>query len=318
MDIRGIIVHPEDLTVSWLDRMEKAHLNTLGLHPVGGRRAPLTLQAAIEAFDTPESKNLREEAKKRGITVEYEAHALGWLMPKEKFETHPDWFRMNENGERINDFNCCPGSPEAMEYLSERTYELAKKLDTGVDHYFFWPDDIAGGSCFCEKCRGLSAGDQQLRLVNAMLRGLKRYRPTATLSYLAYHDSLMVPTQTLPEEGVTLEYAPFNRDPHAPMDDPASEKNAKETACLPALLDFFGKKHSRVLEYWTDNSMYSNWTKPPKPFVLDEKVMERDAAYYKKLGFEEITAFGCYLGPDYDELYGEIDLKRYGEILEKA
>lgn len=318
MDIRGIIVHPEDLTVSWLDRMEKAHLNTLGLHPVGGRRAPLTLQAAIEAFDTPESKNLREEAKKRGITVEYEAHALGWLMPKEKFETHPDWFRMNENGERTNDFNCCPGNSEAMEYLSERTYELAKKLDTGVDHYFFWPDDIAGGSCFCEKCRGLSAGDQQLRLVNAMLRGLKRCRPTATLSYLAYHDSLMVPTQTLPEEGVTLEYAPFNRDPHVPMDDPTSEKNAKETACLPALLDFFGKKRSRVLEYWTDNSMYSNWTKPPKPFKLDEKVMERDAAYYKKLGFEEITAFGCYLGPDYDELYGEIDLKRYGEILEKA
>lgn len=318
MNIRGIIVHPEDLTERWLDRMERAHLNTLGLHPVGGRRAPLTLQAAIEAFGSPESVRLREEAKKRGITVQYEAHALGWLMPKTEFSAHPDWFRMNENGERTADFNCCPSSPEAMEYLSERAYELAGLLDTGSDRYFFWPDDIAGGSCFCPECRGLSAGDQQLRLVNAMLKGLRRYRPSAKLSYLAYHDSLMVPEKTLPEEGVTLEYAPFHRDPHAPMDDAESEKNAKETACLPALLDFFGRKNSRVLEYWTDNSMYSNWTKPPKPFTLDEAVMEKDAAYYRSLGFEEITAFGCFLGPDYDELYGEADLTRYGEILEKA
>ena len=318
MDIRGIIVHPEDLTEHWLDRMEQAHLNTLGLHPAGGKRAPLTLQAAIEAFDAPESKRLREEASKRGITVQYEAHALGWLLPRTEFTAHPDWFRMNENGERTADFNCCPSSPEAMEYLSQRTYELARLLDTGSDRYFFWPDDIAGGSCSCPKCRCLSAGDQQLRLVNAMLKGLRRYRPAAKLSYLAYHDSLMVPEKTLPEEGVTLEYAPFNRDPHAPMDDPNSEKNAKETACLPALLKFFGTKNSRVLEYWTDNSMYSNWTRPPKPFTLDEAVMEKDAAYYRSLGFEEITAFGCFLGPDYDELYGEVDLTRYGEILEKA
>ena len=318
MEIRGIIVHPEELTVSWLDRMAEAHLNTLGLHPVGGRRAPLTLQAAIEAFDTPESKCLREEAEKRGISVEYEAHALGWLMPREEFGAHPDWFRMNAEGERVNDFNCCPGNPEALEYLSERCCRLARLLDTGTDRYFFWPDDIAGGGCSCPECRNLSAGDQQLRLVNAMLRGLKRYRPTATLSYLAYHDSLMVPTQTEPEEGVFLEYAPFNRDHGVPMSDGKSEKNAKETACLPALLEFFGKKHSRVLEYWTDNSKFSNWTKPPKAFKLDEKVMEQDAAYYKSLGFEEITAFGCYLGPDYDELYGEVSLKRYGEILEKA
>ena len=318
MDIRGIIVHPEDLTTGWLDRMADAHLNTLGLHPVGGRRAPLTLQAAIDAFAAPESVFLREEAKKRGITVQYEAHALGWLMPKEEFSAHPGWFRMNENGERTNDFNCCPSSPEALDFLAERTCTLAKLLDTGTDRYFFWPDDIAGGGCSCPKCRGLSAGDQQLRLVNAMLKGLKKYRPTARLSYLAYHDSLMVPAETLPEDGVTLEYAPFNRDPHAPMDDPNSEKNAKETACLPALLKFFGTKNSRVLEYWTDNSMYSNWTKPPKPFTLDEAVMEKDAAYYRSLGFEEITAFGCFLGPDYDELYGEADLTRYGEILEKA
>ena len=31
---RGIIVHPEDLTLDWIERMADAGLNTLGLHPV--------------------------------------------------------------------------------------------------------------------------------------------------------------------------------------------------------------------------------------------------------------------------------------------
>ena len=35
---RGIIVHPEELRLDWLDRMAEARLNTLGLHPVGGGR----------------------------------------------------------------------------------------------------------------------------------------------------------------------------------------------------------------------------------------------------------------------------------------
>ena len=36
---KGILVHPEELTLSWLDRMKDAGLNLLGLHPVGGRKA---------------------------------------------------------------------------------------------------------------------------------------------------------------------------------------------------------------------------------------------------------------------------------------
>ena len=33
---RGILVHPEDLTMDWLNKMSAAGLNSLGLHPVGG------------------------------------------------------------------------------------------------------------------------------------------------------------------------------------------------------------------------------------------------------------------------------------------
>ena len=57
LERRGIIVHPEDLTRSWIDRMHRANLNTLGLHPVGGKLAHESLQRAIDSHDLPESRN---------------------------------------------------------------------------------------------------------------------------------------------------------------------------------------------------------------------------------------------------------------------
>lgn len=312
---RGIIVHPEDLTERWIDRMAAAGLNNLGLHPVGGKKAPESMEEAIRTFNLPKMKRLRSYARAKGITVEYEGHAMSWLIPRSLFASVPEWFRVDENGSRTPDHNFCPSNPEALEYLRERSALLARLLATGSDRYYFWADDVRNGACRCEKCRSLSASDQQLIMVNAMLQGIKRFKPEAKLCYLAYFDTTEVPENVLPEKGVFLEFAPFDRDLHRPIGDASCEKNLHEVRTLPKLLKFFGKRDARVLEYWTDNSMFSGWTKPPKPFTLDAAVMKQDVEYYKSLGFEDITAFGCYLGEDYDALYGEADLLPYGENL---
>ena len=308
-------MHPEELTLDWLDWMQSARLNVLGLHPVGGRRAAETLQNAIDAHGIPSSALLRLEAAKRGITLEYEAHAAGWLLPRSLFSFVPEWFRMDENGERKPDFNFCCSNPEALSYVSERTRLLAKLLDTGVERYYFWLDDVSGASCHCPLCQKLSPSDQQLRIVNAMLLGLKKDNPNAKLSFIAYNDTLDVPMQTQPLDGVFLEYAPIGRNHHEAINSPDCEANARETRALKELISFFGAKDAKVLEYWMDNSFFSNWTKPPKRFELDEDVMKRDVEYYSSLGFTSITSFGCYLGPDYRSLYGPPSLEGYGRIL---
>ena len=59
---RGIIVHPEELTREWIDRMADAGLNALGLHPVGGVHADQSLQRAIDLHALPESRALRAAA----------------------------------------------------------------------------------------------------------------------------------------------------------------------------------------------------------------------------------------------------------------
>ena len=312
---RGILVHPEDLTERWIDRMAEAGLNDLGLHPVGGKNAAETMEEAVRTFNLPKMKKLRSYARSKGITVEYEGHAMSWLIPRSLFSSVPEWFRMDGNGKRTPDYNFCPSNPEAMEYLKERSALLARLLATGSDRYYFWADDVRDGACRCEKCRSLSTSDQQLLMVNAMMQGIKRFKPEAKLCYLAYFDTVEVPANVLPEKGVFLEFAPFRRNLHRPINDDSCEENKNEIRSLPQLLEFFGKREARVLEYWTDNSLMSNWTKPPKQFTLDGEVMKQDVTYYKSLGFEDITAFGCYLGEDYDALYGEADLRPYGENL---
>ncbi len=312
---RGIIVHPEELTLDWLDWMREAKLNTLGLHPVGGVQAHKTLQQAIDEHYLSAGTALRAEANARGIEVEYEAHAMAWLLPRHLFQREPGWFRENRSGERTADFNLCPSNSEALAYVTGRAAVLAALLDTGVSRYFFWLDDVTDCACHCPDCRQLSPSDQQLRTVNAMLTGLRRYNRSAKLCYIAYHDAMDVPRKVQPLDGVFLEYAPIKRDFHRPINDMDSPENVSEARSLRELVAFFGAQDARVLDYWMDNSLYSNWTKPPRLFTLDEEVMKRDAAFYASLGFECVTSFGCYLGPDYRRLYGRPPILRYGEVL---
>ncbi|MCQ2399118.1 MAG: hypothetical protein MJ072_01260, partial [Clostridia bacterium] len=108
---------------------------------------------------------------------------------------------------------------------------------------------------------------------------------------------------------------PYTRNFHKPLTDITCEENVKNVAPLKNLLDFFGKKNSKVLEYWMDNSLFSNYEKPPKPFHLESSVMKEDVAFYDSLGFETITSFGCFLGEDYEELHGAPPVKEYADIL---
>lgn len=315
---RGIIIHPEELDATWPDRLKAAGLNVLGLHPVGGQEACASLERALYHRLLPETRRLFSQLNRMGIEVEYEAHAMSWLLPRALFASAPHWFRMNEAGERVADYNLCPSQPEALDFVAWRAEFLARMLDTGSDRYFLWLDDVSGGKCHCEACAALSASDQQLLTINAMLRGLRRYNRAAKLCYLAYIDAMDVPECIEPLPGVFLEYAPFHRDSHRPLLDETCPENVREVRSLRALLRLFGREDSQVLEYWMDNSRFSGWKKPPRHLALDEAILREDARAYRALGFASITSFGCYLGQDYRALWGEPPVREYGAILRET
>ena len=314
---RGLLVHPHEWDETWLEQCLALKLNMVGLHPVGGRRADESLQALLDLHASPAFRASLDRARAAGLMVNHEMHALSWLVPRTMAAEHPDWFRMDEAGERRADFNLCPSCAEAMDYLADRAEALARLLPSDTHTYCFWPDDVSKSRCHCPACRALSASDQQLMLMHAILRGVRRADAQGMVPFLAYLDTLETPAHVKPESGVFLEFAPIHRRADRPIGDPDCEENARETAHLPELLAFFGTKHAQVLEYWLDNSLYSGWKYPPKAFAAHDGVMAADIAYYESLGFENVTTFACYLGEDYRRLHGMPDVSGYGRALDK-
>ena len=305
----SLLIHPEELSRKWIDRMAKHGIPTLGLHPVGGKTADESLRRLVdEQVNDPAFRELLDYAHEKGLKIEYEIHAARYLLPASEFEKHPDWFRMTEDGERTPDFNLCASNEEALDYFAEQAAALAKKLYRSSDRYFLWLDDVKNSSCHCPQCQKLTPSDQQQIILNRMVQRMRKDNPNATLAYLAYVDRIDPPTSVKPAEGIFLEYAPIERNFHAPLDGSTQSKP------LEALLSLFDVKSAKVLDYWYDNSLFSKWTKPPKPFAVDEPVLEADFAFYRSLGFEDIGCFACYLGEDYEELHGDVDISAFGRV----
>lgn len=313
MNKQGIIIHPEELTDQMIALLKKTNVNVLGLHPVGGPDAHKTLENLLALLKTEDFQDKLNQVRALGIAIECEMHALAWLLPRELYEVHPEWFRMDAEGKRINDFNMCVSNQEALDYLSDRAAELAALIKSDTHKYYLWSDDVEHSFCNCENCKELTPSDQAMIIYNAILRGLRRVDPEAEQCYLAYQDTMTPPVKVAPTEGIFLEYAPMWADTLVPIYDETCEKNRKFCEAIPPLLAYFGKEGAQVLEYWMDNSMFSGWKKPPKPITICEDTIKKDIQYYKECGFEHITTFGCYLSDDYMELHGTPPMVEYGE-----
>ncbi len=312
----SMLIHPEELSKKWIDRIADEGIGAIGIHPRGGKHAANSLEELLEMMKTAEYRELIDYARSRGLEVEYELHAAGYLLPRGLFESCPELFRMNGNGERTADCNLCVSNGEALDTVAQRAAELARTLYGSAERFYFWMDDGHGLSCSCPSCKKLSPSDQQLIVTNRMARAIRRYIPNARVAYLAYMDSVECPTRIAPTEGVFLEYAPFEK--YTASGDNAAELIEREREALLPLMSFFDREPKKVLEYWYDNSMLSKWKKPPKEFILDEEGMGKDIAEYKELGFDGVSTFACFLGNDYEKLYGNVDIKPFADALKKA
>lgn len=304
--MKKLLIHPEELSKAWVDRLVAQGVEILGLHPVGGNGAARSAERLMQQVQDPAFQALVDYAWEKGLQVEYELHAASYLLPRSLFDAHPEYFRM-ENGERTPLVNFCVSNAEALEIFTDNAVEMAKKLYRSRPYYYFWLDDTRAKCCTCPKCRSLSMSDQQMSVVNAMAAKLRKAIPGAKLCFLAYHGTETPPKVYKPGEGVFLEYAPMNRDFAAPAE--AVPQTARDN--IAKLMEVFGREDATVLEYWYDNSMYSKWTKPPKAFVPRNDLIPGDLRWYESLGFENIASFACYLGEDYVNLHGEPDISAF-------
>jgi hypothetical protein len=318
VNARGLLIWAHDFSPFLIRRASKARLTTLALHPIPNLEEddPRSLESFLETSTTELFRSCAQELKDLGIDMEIEAHAMHWLMPREQFDSHPDWFRMSESGERRGDVNFCPSNEYALRYLESRTEILAQRLApvTTTHRYYLWIDDNSR-FCHCPRCADLSPSDQALLICNRMLKGVRRVDPQGSLCYLAYQNTITAPVSVEPSPGIFLEYAPINRDSRFSMDDASIRKNVSEGAHIGPLLECFGEGGSQVLEYWMDNSYFYRWTPPYGELPFYRGVLARDIRFYRCRGFEHIKSFACGLNEEYEKEYGEAPIAEYGRIL---
>lgn len=304
--MKKLLIHPEELNRQWVDRLVGQGVEILGLHPVGGNSAAESAARLMRQVEDPTFRALIDYACDRGLEVEYELHAASYLLSRELFNSHPEYFRL-ENGERNPLCNFCVSNREALDILTDNAVAMAKKLYRSRPYYYLWMDDTKAKYCTCPECSRMTISDQQMLVVNAMAAKLRKAIPGAKLCFLAYHGTETPPTLYKPEEGVFLEYAPMSRN----FDAPASAVSQEAKDNIARLMAVFGKEDATVLEYWYDNSMFSKWTKPPKAFVPRNDLIPGDLRWYESLGFSHIASFACYLGDDYVNLHGEPDISAF-------
>jgi len=314
----GLIIFFDETDAAYARQIAKLDLDIIGIHPWGGAQSRESIDLTLERIKTDEYREFARIIRESGKKTEFEAHVHSWLLPKELFAEHPLWFRQDASGKRNSDYNMCVSNREGLEYLAAGAEKLAGLLVSDTSDYYWWSDD-AGGDCFCHcpECAKLSLSDQYLIWCNTVLKGIRRKDPKARLCYLAYFGTMKRPETVRPAEGIFLEFAPIRRDSFIPIDNPDCEKNRDEIVHLKETLDFFGAKNSRVLEYWLDNSRFSQWKKPLRKMQFDTEIMSRDVRYYKSLGFESLTCFACSLGTEYQKEYSPPDFNAYAALLRR-
>lgn len=309
----GVVVYPNDITsvglAEWEKRIRLSGIKLIGLHAATVNDPIDTLEAFVKSGM---GRDFLELCDRMGVDVEYELHALQYILPRELFEDHPEYFREDEDGCRQLQYNMCFTSEEAVEAMRPRIESLLEWMKPTTHRYFFWTDDKQGKFCHCAGCSQYTPSEQALIYENRLLRLLREYDPEATLAHLAYHQTVEPPAAVRADEGIFLEFAPINRDYSQPL--PLVSADA-----LKANLQAFPAYSQHILEYWLDESMYSNWKRDmlvPNPFKADE--CARDVCTYRSFGAADICCFATWLYGDYIAEYGSTDglFAGYGEAFE--
>ena len=312
--MRGVVLNTVDLsTVDWAKKAHEAGINTIGTHMYPGE--------VVEFLQTQKGKQFMADCRRYGIEVEHQLHSMAELLPRELFAEDSTMFRMDEEGKRVGDWNCCVASEKALEIIAQNAIKYAKLLPSTNHRYYFWLDD-GKPTCLCPKCRELLPSEQALLIENRIIRALREIDPEAKLAHLSYANSIEAPRKVKPEEGIFLEFAPIMRSWEKPLADTSAEdrgmSHADNLKYLKQNLEVFSAEDAVVLEYWLDVSLFSGWKKPAVKLPWRRDVFLSDIDTYAKLGIRNVTSFAVYMDSDYFEAYPEAEyLKEYADGLKE-
>ena len=178
------------------------------------------------AYENLKKTGFLEAANKRGILFKVGHHdAIDTLLPQRGneyfpehyYETHPEYYKMNEDGTRFEMVNhwgqlvlCCRND-EMVNQMADNLVEWLNQNPL-VKTYAILPKDGRAPQCCCDKCKGYTKPENLAYLVNGIAKRVKKHHPDVVINMLAYSD-LWFPTDSISlEDNVSITEATWHRD----------------------------------------------------------------------------------------------------------
>jgi hypothetical protein len=227
--------------------------------------------------------------KSYGMGVEYGGHVLQILMPREQFESHPEYFPLAKDGTRMARGNLCVSNPEAVRMVCEGALNYVREYPENELLHIWGADVWEGAWCRCPQCKKLSPQMQYMKIVNAVAAAEEAADGGVPVAYLAYHDTIDPDPKLRPRPNVWFEWAPRERCYVHSIDDPACTINPRYFKSLKRYLEIF-KGRGHVFEYYADAILFGGLG------VATPTVIGKDLRAYEALGIESISnlTFGAY------------------------
>ncbi len=241
-------------------------------------------------FDTQLTiPELLPEFQKRAIDVEYGGHVMPLLLPRDLYREHPEYFPQAPDGQRTDHGNLCTSNAAALAAAGASAVQYVRDYPEMSALHIWGADLWHGGWCRCSACAPISVQDQNLRVCNAVARGLAEAGVARPVCYLAYHDTIDPDVSLHPDPNVVAEFAPRERCYGHALNDPACHTNRRYAAALEGYVDRFDGR-VRLFEYYGDAILFFGCTVP-----LAE-VIAADLEYFQRLGIPDILMlqFGTF------------------------
>lgn len=195
---------------------------TLSVKPVArtyGPRLELRDPFYAAVFDATWSMRNRTNSPVAPVGEEYGGHidygglfvhTHAALLPAEKyFSDHPDYFAMNEAGQRYA-AQLCATHPEVAKIVAGNVLSILQ-ASPHTEIVSVSKNDNAGDQvCYCERCKKRRAaeggGDMgcQLILVNAVAEAVEKHYPHVVVDTLAYLETVQPPKSIRPRSNVAI------------------------------------------------------------------------------------------------------------------
>ncbi|HTY54330.1 MAG TPA: DUF4838 domain-containing protein, partial [Candidatus Binataceae bacterium] len=224
----------------------------------------------------------------RGVGAEYGGHVTQLLLPRERFETHADYFPIGADGARMRRGNLCVSNRAAIALVLANAIKYATDYPENTMLHV-WGADVEGGAwCRCGGCARMSPQLQYMKIVNAIAETIAKVAGPP-VAYLAYHDTLEPDPHLAPRTNVWFEWAPRERCYSHAIDDSSCETNPRYWESLKRYVEMFeGRGH--IFEYYADAILFGGIG------FATPAIIARDLGVYHALGLRSISCltFGAF------------------------